>query len=70
MDKTEMDSRLWTVEEVATYLGRTKGAIRLMCYRGQLPYIKMGRNNSALRFDSSRIKALVESCTVDAYKRV
>lgn len=70
MDKTEMDSRLWTVEEVATYLGRTKGAIHLMCYRGQLPYIKMGGNNSALRFDSGKIKDLVESCTVDAYKRV
>ena len=62
MENIRMDTRLLTVPQVCEYLGCSKAAVYTMCYRGQLPYIKLGNGkNGAIRFDSEKIKALVDS---------
>ena len=70
MDNLRIGKILWTAKEVAEYLGRSKAAVYMMVYRGQLPYIKMGSGNSAVRFDRDEIMQIVESRKVDALKPV
>ncbi len=66
-----MDSRLLSVEQVATYLGKSKQAIYVMVNRGELPYIKLGAGKSgSIRFEPERISALIQSRTVEAFKPV
>lgn len=68
MEKITMNARLWTAEEVAQYLGRTKASIYTMVNRGQIPYIKFGNSqgkNGSLRFDSEKIKSYLETLSHD-----
>lgn len=61
---------LWTSQQCADYLGITKKALYLKLYRGELPCIKMGTNNSRLRFDPAEIRAFVDAHRVKAFKGV
>lgn len=64
-----MNSKLLTARELADYLGKSKGAIYVMCYRGQLPYVKIGTGkNGAIRFDIEKIQQLVKGRSVEAFE--
>lgn len=52
-DLEEDDARLWTVERLGAYLGKSKSAVYRMAESGQLPYRKLGR---ALRFIPAEIR--------------
>lgn len=69
--EVRLDSILWTPDELASYLGRTRNAIYMMVARGQLPYIKIGGGkNGAIRFDKAEIIALMEQRKIEALKPV
>ena len=69
--EVRLDSILWTTDELASYLGRTRNAIYMMVARGQLPYIKIGGGkNGAIRFDKAEIIALMEQRKIEALKPV
>ena len=70
MNQSTTTEGLWNSQQTADFLGKTKKALYLMVYRGQLPVIKMGTNNSSLRFDPAEIRAYVDSHRVKAYKGV
>ena len=62
--------QLWTVKELADFLGCSRDAIYMKVYRGELPTIKMtaigpkGGKNGNLRFDSDEIKELVNNSRI------
>ena len=59
--------RLLTVDELSSYLGRSKSSIYVMVYRGQIPYIKLGTGkNGSLRFDCEEIESFLETRKVGA----
>lgn len=71
MDKLQMDSKLLSVNDLCSYLGRSKASIYSMVNRGQLPYIKLGNGrNGAIRFDSAEIHNLITSRKVSALPKV
>ena len=70
MENNRVGKILWTAQEVAEYLGRSKSAVYMMAYRRQLPFIKMGSGNSAIRFDKDEIVNIMESRKVEALKPV
>ena len=71
METLRLDTVLWTPQELAAYLGRTRAAVYMMVARGQLPYIKIGGGkNGAIRFDKAEILALMEQRKTDALKPV
>lgn len=55
---------LWTVKETAAFLGITVKALYLRIHRGTVPYIKMGNNNSQVRFDPEELQSFVDRCRV------
>ena len=68
--------KLWTVKELADFLGCSKNAIYMRVYRGELPAIKMtargpkGGKNGHLRFDSDEIQEIVKNSKIEAFKSV
>ena len=71
MDKQSNEKKgLWTSAQTAEYLGKSRKALYLMVYRGQIPCVKFGTNNSSLRFDPAEIRAYVDAHRVRAFKEV
>lgn len=54
MEKTPV---LWDIHKTAQTLGITTRAVEMKCYRGQLPFIKLGKRRM---FDSEEILAIIE----------
>ncbi len=64
----QMETRLLTADEVATYLGKTQGAVYMMVHRGELPFYRLGHGkNGSIRFKADEIQAWVQSKIVEAY---
>lgn len=51
------ETRYLTVEQCATYIGRTPDALRMMAKRGQIPKLLVGRK---LQFDKEKIDRWME----------
>ena len=68
--------KLWTVKDLADYLGCSRNAVYMKVYRGELPAIKMtargpkGGKNGHLRFDSDEIQEIVRNSRIEALKPV
>jgi excisionase family DNA binding protein len=43
LHRPKSQMRLYTIEEGATYLGRTPWAVRHLVWRGRLPCVRIGR---------------------------
>jgi excisionase family DNA binding protein len=56
--RTESLQRLLSVEEAGTLIGLGKWRIRALIYRGELPYVLLGRRKMV---DIRDIEALIES---------
>lgn len=39
----QIEKRLFNIKETAHYLGRTSSAIRHMVWRGEIPYVRLGK---------------------------
>lgn len=55
-DGNEMDDRLLTAGEAATYLGYAEGTVRNKAAAGEIPSVKLG---TALRFRRSELDAWI-----------
>lgn len=59
-----MSQKLMTIKEVAEVLCTSVGAIRARVNRGQLPYLKIGRQ---IRFSQEAIEKFLKGCERPAF---
>lgn len=62
IDNNHTPQKLYTVNQLVEILQITKNHIYIMCRRGDIPYINIGRGkNRIYRFDVEKVKKFLES---------
>jgi excisionase family DNA binding protein len=66
---TEIESELWTVDQVADYLQLSRETIRRWIRAGKLHAIKLGSNRAGLRIPETEVVRLRDQGQAPASKR-
>jgi hypothetical protein len=59
--RTAEPEPLWDTPQVAVAMGAAEKTIRMRCWRGEIPFLKIGRS---VRFRPSVIRSLLEAAEI------